>query len=35
MASRHEMFWENSAFAVVGHTAKKNFPRLTWSTSGS
>ena len=30
MASNHEMFWENSSFAVVGHTAKKNFPRLTY-----
>jgi predicted CoA-binding protein len=30
MASSNEMFWENSSFAVVGHSAKKNFPRLTY-----
>ncbi len=30
MASNHELFWENNSFAVVGHAAKKNFPRLTY-----
>jgi len=30
MASNYEMFWENDSFAVVGHTAKKNFPHLTY-----
>ena len=30
MASDYETFWENSSFAVVGHAAKKNFPRLTY-----
>ena len=26
----YETFWENRSFAVVGHTARKNFPRLTY-----
>ena len=30
MASSYETFWENRSFAVVGHTAKKNFPLLTY-----
>ncbi len=30
MTSVYETFWENSSFAVVGHTAKKNFPHLTY-----
>lgn len=30
MASDYEIFWENRSFAVVGHAAKKNFPRLTY-----
>jgi predicted CoA-binding protein len=30
VASDYEIFWENRLFAVVGHTAKKNFPRLTY-----
>jgi predicted CoA-binding protein len=30
MASNYETFWENRSFAVVGHTAKKNFPLLTY-----
>ena len=30
MASDYEMFWEKRSFAVVGHLAKKNFPRLTY-----
>jgi predicted CoA-binding protein len=30
MASNYETFWEKRSFAVVGHTAKGNFPRLTY-----
>jgi predicted CoA-binding protein len=30
MQSSYEAFWENGSFAVVGHTGKKNFPRLTY-----
>ncbi len=30
MASNYETFWNNRSFAVVGHRAKKNFPRLTY-----
>ncbi len=30
MPSDHEKFWEHESFAVVGHTAKKNFPKLTY-----
>lgn len=30
MGSRYETFWEKSSFAVVGHAAKGNFPRLTY-----
>jgi predicted CoA-binding protein len=30
MASHYETFWEHRSFAVVGHAAKKNFPRLTY-----
>ncbi len=30
MASKYEDFWEHNSFAVVGHSAKKNFPRLTY-----
>ena len=30
MISNHETFWEHRSFAVVGHAAKKNFPRLTY-----
>ena len=26
----YESFWTNRSFAVVGHAAKKNFPRLTY-----
>ena len=26
----YETFWNNRSFAVVGHAAKKNFPRLTY-----
>jgi predicted CoA-binding protein len=28
--SNHERFWEHASFAVVGHTAKKGFPKLTY-----
>jgi predicted CoA-binding protein len=30
VASDYETFWQNRSFAVVGHVAKKNFPRLTY-----
>lgn len=30
MASEHERFWSHSSFAVVGDSAKKNFPTLTY-----
>lgn len=30
MPSNHETFFHNSAFAVVGHTKQKNFPKLTY-----
>ena len=30
MASSYETFWEKRSFAVVGHAAKKDFPRLTY-----
>jgi hypothetical protein len=30
MASDYETFWLKHSFAVVGHEAKKNFPRLTY-----
>jgi predicted CoA-binding protein len=28
--SNYETFWDKSSFAVVGHAARKNFPRLTY-----
>lgn len=31
MASAHEQFWNHERFAVVGHTAAKNFPALTYA----
>lgn len=30
MASDYEGFWAKRSYAVVGHAAKKNFPRLTY-----
>jgi len=30
VASNYESFWSNRSFAVVGHTAQKNFPVLTY-----
>lgn len=30
MASRHEAFWQHGSFAVVGHSARKGFPTLTY-----
>ncbi|UCF66724.1 MAG: CoA-binding protein [Acidobacteriota bacterium] len=30
MASTYETFWDRRSFAVVGHHAKRNFPRLTY-----
>jgi len=30
MASDYESFWEHNSYAVVGHSAKRGFPRLTY-----
>ncbi len=30
MASPRESFWDHESFAVVGHTAKRSFPKLTY-----
>ena len=30
MRSAHQTFWDNDAFAVVGHSAVKPFPALTY-----
>ena len=30
MASNYESFWEHNRYAVVGHSAKREFPRLTY-----
>lgn len=30
MASTFERFWEHQRFAVVGHSAKRDFPKLTY-----
>jgi predicted CoA-binding protein len=30
VASDYEVFWAKRSYAVVGHAAKKNFPRLTY-----
>jgi uncharacterized protein len=30
MASECERFWERDSYAVVGHQAKKNFPKITY-----
>jgi predicted CoA-binding protein len=30
MASRHEAFWQHASFALVGHSARKGFPTLTY-----
>lgn len=30
MASAHEEFWTKASYAVVGHSAQKNFPVLTY-----
>lgn len=32
MASEHEKFWEHSSFAFVGHSAKKPFPKISYTT---
>lgn len=31
MPTDHERFWTNSSFAVVGHSAKKGFPTLSYA----
>jgi len=31
MPSSHESFFQNDTFAVVGHTEKKTFPKLTYN----
>lgn len=30
MASKHEAFWQHASFAVVGDSARKGFPTLTY-----
>jgi len=30
MASDYENFWQHGAYAVVGHSKKRAFPRLTY-----
>jgi uncharacterized protein len=30
MASPRESFWDHESFVVVGHTAKRSFPKLTY-----
>lgn len=30
MSKDYEQFWNHESFAVVGHTAKKGFPKLTY-----
>jgi len=30
MPSEYEKFWTHESFAVVGHTAKRGFPKLTY-----
>jgi predicted CoA-binding protein len=30
MASPRESFWDHDSFVVVGHTAKRNFPKMTY-----
>jgi len=31
MTSSRESFWEHGSFAVVGHSARRNFPKLTYT----
>jgi len=31
MASSHESFWDHASFAVVGHSGKRNFPKMTYN----
>jgi predicted CoA-binding protein len=31
MASPRQSFWEHASFAVVGHTDKRSFPKLTYN----
>jgi predicted CoA-binding protein len=31
MPSEHEKFWTHGSFAVVGHTAQRGFPRLSYA----
>lgn len=30
MASKHEAFWQHASYAVVGHSARAPFPKLTY-----
>jgi predicted CoA-binding protein len=30
MSTEYEKFWDHSSYAVVGHTARKGFPKLTY-----
>jgi len=31
MSTKHEEFWTSSSFAVVGHSARKGFPKLSYN----
>ncbi len=31
MSSKYESFWTNSSYAVVGHSAKETFPKITYN----
>ncbi len=31
MASQRESFWDHASYAVVGHSGKRNFPKLTYT----
>jgi len=31
MTSSRQSFWEHDSFAVVGHSAKRNFPKITYT----
>jgi predicted CoA-binding protein len=30
MTSQHEQFWQHGSYAVIGHTARTPFPKLTY-----
>jgi len=31
MSSSRQSFWDHDSFAVVGHSAKRNFPKITYT----